>query len=367
MDRCVERDLKIAAARFGQARAALRGARSALYPQVTASPSIARVSPSGNRPTTAASDSYTDFIIPFDATYEADVWGRVRSSVDASHAAAQASVADLEAVRLSLHGELAADYFMLCGLDREARLLAEAATGDERALELTRNRFRGGIVSQADVDQAETELESTRAQMVDVQVNRALFEHAIAVLVGTTPSSFTVARAPLDAEPPPIPVGIPSELLERRPDIAGAERRMAQAGAEVGVTQAAFYPVLTLSGSFGFEAATFGRWLVGASNFWSVAPALLVPLFDAGRRKADFEQAKAVYVETEASYRLSVLERSMRWRINARCAFSNRRAIQARATAAAERCRPRPTTAIRRRRHLPEVITAQSRALEPAG
>jgi NodT family efflux transporter outer membrane factor (OMF) lipoprotein len=359
--------LKIAAARFAEARAAVRGARSQLYPQVTASPSISRANPSGNRPTTIASAGYGDFIVPFDATYEADVWGRVRSSVNASSAAAQATAADLEAVRLSLHAELAVDYFTLRAVDREARLLAQAVAGDERAFELTSNRFRGGIVSQADVDQAETQLESTRAQMVDVQVDRALFEHAIAVLVGVTPSSFTIAPEPLDQEPPAIPVGLPSELLERRPDIAAAERRMAEAGAEVGVTQAAFYPVLTLSGSVGFEAASFGRWLAGASNFWSVAPALLVNVFDAGRRKADFEQAKAAYTEVEASYRLSVLGafREVEDQLATLRLLEDEASIQARATAAAERSLAQANNRYQGGvvTYL-EVITAQSRALE---
>lgn len=361
--------LKIAVARFDQARASVRGARSGLYPHVTAGPTIARVNPSGNRPTTSASDAYTDLVIPVDVTYEADVWGRVQSSVSASRAAAQASAADLEAVRLSLHAELAVDYFSLHALDREVRLLSEAVAGDERALELTRNRFRGGIVSQADVDQAETQLESTRAQMVDVQVNRALFEHAIATLVGETPSSFTMTAQPLDLEPPAIPAGVPSQLLERRPDIAAAERGMARAGAEVGVTQAAFYPVLTLNGSAGFEAASFGRWLAGASNFWSVAPALLVNVFDAGRRHADYEQAKAAYTEAEATYRLSVLGafREVEDQLATLRLLEEEAAIQARATAAAERSL---TQANNRYQggvvtYL-EVITAQSRALENA-
>ena len=228
-----------------------------------------------------------------DALVQIDAWGRIGQTVNASRAAAQASAADLEFVRLSLHAELATDYFLLHGLDREQRLLEQAVTAYERALELTQNRFRGGLVSEADVDLAETQLEATRADLIDVQVDRAAFEHAIAVLVGQPPSGFVVPIAPLDSTPPGIPAGVPSNILERRPDIAAAERRVAQAGAEVGVATAAFYPILTLSGVIGFESTSFGSWLAAASNFWSIAPSALVTIFDGGRRHAVSDEARA--------------------------------------------------------------------------
>jgi len=359
--------LKIAAARFDEARAAIRGARSELFPQVTVAPSIARVDPSGHRPASPSSAPYTDLVLPLDATWEADVWGRVRSGVNASRAAAQASAADLENIRLSLRAELATDYFTLKGLDREQRLLEEAVTAYERALELAQNRFRGGIVSAADVDQAETQLETTRAQAVDVQVDRAQFQHAIAVLVGQSPSSFVLSASPLETEPPAVPIGVPSDLLERRPDIASAERRMAQAGANVGVTQAAFYPLLTLGATAGFEASTFGAWLAGASNFWSVAPTLIATVFDGGRRHAVSDEAKAAFVESEAEYRLSVLSafREVEDQLSALRLLEQEAEVQARASAAAERSL---TQANNRYRggvvtYL-EVVAAQTRTLD---
>jgi len=359
--------LKMAAARFDAARAAIRGARSDLFPQVTVSPSISRADPSGHRPTSPSSAPYGDFVLPVDATWEADVWGRVRSGVAASRAAAQATAADLESIRLSLRAELATDYFTLKGLDREQRLLEEAVTAYERALELAQNRFRGGIVSAADVDQAETQLETTRAQAADVQVDRAQLQHAIAVLVGQSPSSFVLPLAPLETEPPAVPIGVPSDLLERRPDIASAERRMAQAGSNVGVAQAAFYPLLTLGATAGFEASTFGAWLAGASNFWSVAPALITTVFDGGRRRAVSDEAKAAFVESEAAYRLSVLSafREVEDQLSTLRLLEQEAQIQARASEAAERSL---TQANNRYRggvvtYL-EVVVAQTRTLE---
>jgi NodT family efflux transporter outer membrane factor (OMF) lipoprotein len=356
--------LKVAAARFAQARAAVRGARSALFPQVTASSAVTRVNPSDNARGTG--DAYGDFIAGVDASYEIDAWGRIRQTVNASRAAAQASAADLEFVRLSLHAELATDYFLLHGLDREQRLLEQAVAAYERALELTQNRFRGGLVSQVDVDLAETQLEATRADVIDVQVDRAAFEHAIAVLVGQPPSGFAVPIAPLDSTPPGIPAGVPSNILERRPDIASAERRVAQAGAEVGVATAAFYPILTLSGAIGFESTSFGSWLAAASNFWSIAPSALVTIFDGGRRHAVSDEARAAYAESEASYRGSVLDafREVEDQLSALRLLEQEADVQARATAAAERSLMQATNRYRGGvvTYL-EVITAQAIAL----
>jgi len=299
--------LKAVAAQYEQARALLRGARSALYPQVAAEPSISAVQQSGNRAVSTFHARYGDFLLPVSASYEPDVWGRVRGSIEASRTAAQAAAADVESVALSLHAELAADYFMLRGLDRERQLLESAVEAYQRAVDLTENRFRGGISSQADVAQAETQLETTRAQAVDIEAARALVEHAVAVLVGQPPSGFSIAVAPLTSTPPAVPTGLPTELLERRPDIAAAERRIASATAQAGVAAKAYYPLLTLTGIVGFESSSFGSWLAGASTFWSIGPAAVITIFDAGRRRAEAQRTRAVVVQSSADYQQTVL------------------------------------------------------------
>jgi NodT family efflux transporter outer membrane factor (OMF) lipoprotein len=299
--------LRAAAAQYAQARALVRGARANLFPTVDFSPSAVRAAASGNRPASNIHQAANDFVLPADVTYEADVWGRIHSAVSASRAAAQASAADLETARLSLHAELAADYFALRGADRDRQLLDSAVESFEKALELTQNRFQGGIASQADVAQAETVLETTRAQAVDVAVGRASLEHAIAILIGKPASALTIAVAPMSDAPPAVPVGVPSALLERRPDIAAAERRVAAANAQLGVATAAFYPRLVLSGAAGFESSPLGSLLTGTSSFWSIGPALIVNVFDAGRRRAVSDQARAAQDEATAVYRQAVL------------------------------------------------------------
>ena len=299
--------LKAAAAQFAQARAIVRGTRAGLFPQLNATASVSRAEGSGNRPSTTLHQAANDFILGADASYEADVWGRIHSAIDASRAGAQASAADLETARLSLHAELAVDYFTLRGIDRDRQLLDSAVESFQKALELTRNRFQGGIASQADVAQAETVLETTRAQAVDVGVGRAALEHAIAVLVGRPASLFSIAVAPLNAAPPSVPAGVPSELLERRPDIASAERRVAAANAQLGVATAAFYPRLILSGAGGFESSPLGSLLTGTSSVWGLGSSLLVNIFDAGRRQSVADQARAAQDQATAIYRQSVL------------------------------------------------------------
>jgi NodT family efflux transporter outer membrane factor (OMF) lipoprotein len=299
--------LKAAAAQYAQARALVRGTRATLFPTVDFSPSAVRAEASGNRPASNIHQAASDFVLPVDVSYEADVWGRIHSAVSASRAAAQASAADLETARLSLHAELAADYFALRGADRDRQLLDSAVESFEKALELTQNRFQGGIASQADVAQAETVLETTRAQAVDVAVGRASLEHAIAILIGKPASALTIAVAPMSEAPPAVPVGVPSALLERRPDIAAAERRVAAANAQLGVAAAAFYPRLLLSGAAGFESSPLGSLLTGTSSFWSIGPALIVNVFDAGRRRAVADQARAAQDEATAVYRQAVL------------------------------------------------------------
>ena len=299
----------MAEAQFRQARALIRANRAAYYPNITASSSVTRAHPSANsstRQTTSAS-TINDFSLPVDFSYEADVWGRVRSNVAASQANAQASAADLETIRLSMHAELAADYSQLRALDALKQLLDSTVAAYEKALALTTNRYKGGIASAGDVAQAETQLETTRAQAIDIGVQRAQLEHAIALLVGAPASGFSIP--PLEATPPPpeIPVGVPSELLERRPDIAGAERRVALANAQIGVAKAGFFPTLTLSGSFGFQSSRIMNWLSWPSRLWSVGPALAETLFDGGQRRALSEQARAAYDAAVASYRQTVL------------------------------------------------------------
>jgi NodT family efflux transporter outer membrane factor (OMF) lipoprotein len=299
--------LQAAAAQFVQARAALRGVRSAQQPQVSAVPTITAAQGSGTRATTTFNRVYGDFLLPVDVSYEADVWARVRNAVNSSVASAQATAADVETVGLSLHAELAVDYFTLRGLDSLRELLETTVQAFERALELTQNRFQGGIASQADVALAETQLESTRAEAIDVETSRASLEHAIALLVGRPAGEFAIDRTLHDLNPPVVPVGVPSELLERRPDIASSERRVASANAQIGVATSALYPIITLSGVVGYESSSFGSWLSTASHFWSIAPAAAVNIFDAGRRRSIVDQANAAYDQATAVYRESVL------------------------------------------------------------
>jgi len=359
--------LKQAEARFVDAHDALNGARSALYPQVTVSPAISRARQSGNRAVSQNHTSFADFLLPAGVSYEADVWGRIRSTIAVNRTLAQASAADLETINLSLHAELAGDYFALRGLDREQQLLESTVTSYERALELTQNRFTGGLASRSDVALAETQLETTRAQAVDLGIARSALEHAIAVLIGEPASSFALARAPLADEPPNIPVGLPSELLERRPDVASAERRVASAHAQIGVTQAAFYPIFQLTGTGGFESASLGTWITGLSNFWSVGPAAILTAFDGGRRRAATAQARAQYDEAIASYHASVLVafREVEDQLSALRILSEEAAIQQRAVDAAERSLQQAN--LRYRGGLAsylEVTTAQSVALQ---
>jgi len=303
-------DLKAAQARFLEARAALRLTRSGLFPQVSAGTSITRERQSSNRPfasTTTANKSTSDFVLSGDASYEADVWGRVRRTVEASRAQAQASAADLESVNLSLHAELALDYFQLRGLDAEKRLLDSTVSSFEKALELTQSRFAGGVASREDVEQAATQLESTRALAIDVRVQRAAFEHAIGSLTGEPASTFNLAPLPLATPPPAIPPGLPSQLLERRPDVASAERLVVAANAQIGVAKAAYYPLILLGITGGFESTSPATWLTGPSTLWSAGASAAETAFDAGRRRAISEQARATYDETVANYRQTVL------------------------------------------------------------
>jgi NodT family efflux transporter outer membrane factor (OMF) lipoprotein len=302
-------NLKAAEAQFQQARALVRFNRAAYYPTVTAGASAAREHLSENRPlvTSTTASNVSDFSIPFDASYEVDVFGRVRRTVEAARANAQASAADLESVRLSLHAELAFDYFEMRTLDAEEQLLLSNVTSFEKALDLTQSRYNGGVASAVDVAQAQTQLENTRTQAIDVLVARAQNEHAIATLIGKPAPTFSAAALAWNSPPPDIPPGIPSELLERRPDIAAAERRVAAANAQVGVARAAYFPIFTLTGSGGFESTAITTLIQGPSGFATLGAAAAITVFDGGRRRAVSDEAKAAYDESVANYRQSVL------------------------------------------------------------
>jgi NodT family efflux transporter outer membrane factor (OMF) lipoprotein len=301
--------LKAAEAQFLQARALVKSTESARMPQVGVGASIAESDVSENKPLRSKTSPTrsTDFVVRADVAYEADVWGRVRQSIQVSRATAQASAADLESVGLSLRAELAQNYFELRALDAERQFIDTSVAAYQRALELTRNRFAGGVASGVDVAQAETQLYVAQAQSLDLGVRRAQLEHAVATLIGQAASGFAIPSSPLTSTPPPVPVGLPSTVLERRPDVAGAERRLMAANAQIGVARSALFPAVALTGSTGFESAALGDWLKLASHFWSVAPAMAISVFDGGRRRAGVEQATAAYQRAEAQYRDVVL------------------------------------------------------------
>jgi NodT family efflux transporter outer membrane factor (OMF) lipoprotein len=300
-----------AEAQFRGARAAVAGARAALFPTVTAGASVTTSRTSAGRAATAtgsgSSGTATIYQVPIDVSYEADVWGRVRRQIEANVASAQASAADVETVRLSLEAELAVDWFQLHGFDQQRQLLDTAIAGYQRTLQINVNRHDQGVASGAEVAQAETQLETTRAQAIDLGVARAELEHAIAILTGKPPADLTIPPAPLGVTPPAIPVELPAELLERRPDIAAAERRVAAANAQIGVATAAYYPSLGLTASGGFASSTLSNLFSLPNRFWSIGPSLLATVFDAGRRRAVTAQAQAAYEADVAAYRESVL------------------------------------------------------------
>jgi NodT family efflux transporter outer membrane factor (OMF) lipoprotein len=303
-------NLKAAVAQYQQSRAALRYVRADYYPTVTASPSATRERFSNNRPPASSGLdglTFNDFVLPLNLSYQVNAWGRVSRNVESFREQAQASAGDLAVVSLSMHAALAVDYFAARTLDAEEKLLQDTVTQYQQAFQLNQDRYEGGLASEVEVEQARTILETTRAQMIDVGVARAQFEHATAVLLGKAPADFTLPPLPLTAPPPPIPVGIPSELLERRPDIAAAERRVASANAQVGLAKAAYYPLVNILGTGGFESGTITTLLQGPSALWSVGASAAVTVFDVGRRRAFNDQAKAAYDSSVAFYRETVL------------------------------------------------------------
>jgi NodT family efflux transporter outer membrane factor (OMF) lipoprotein len=303
-------NLKAQQERFEQARATVKISRSNYYPEITGGASVTQNHISSNSPlfkTNVSKTNYSDYTIPIDASWEPDLWGRVRRTVEASRSEAQATAADVANVSLSLHAELAMDYFQLRGLDAQEDLLQSTVVAYEKALELTQNRYKAGLASAVDVAQAETQLRTTRAQAIDVGVNRAAFEHAIAVLIGKPPAQFSLPSSPLRSVPPAIPPGLPSDLLERRPDVAASERRMQESNAQIGVAKSAYYPLVTLNGSGGFESGVFTTLLQGPSGLWSVGANASEYIFDAGRRRAVTQQAQSAYRQSIDTYRQTVL------------------------------------------------------------
>jgi NodT family efflux transporter outer membrane factor (OMF) lipoprotein len=301
-------DLKIAEARFRVARAMIRLNRAAEFPTISTTPSIVSLRESANHPYFPLPASATgDFVLPFDLSYEVDLWGRVRRTVNASREEAQAASADLATATLSIQAELAFDYFEVRSADAQRQLLDDTVKAYTNALQLTENRFEGGAAPKSDVAQAQTQLDTALAQETDIDVERAQYEHAIATLLGKPPAEFTLTAEALHAEPPAIPVGLPSELLERRPDIAASERRVQEANEQIGIARAAFFPTVTLGASAGLEGNSIVNWLNWPSRFWAVGPSLAQTLFDAGRRRAGSDAAIAGYDAAVASYRETAL------------------------------------------------------------
>jgi NodT family efflux transporter outer membrane factor (OMF) lipoprotein len=300
-------DLKIAQARFQEARAMVRFNRAAEFPTISTGPSIASIRDSGNQPYLPTTSTTGEFVLPFDFSYELDVWGRVRRTVAASREEAQATAADLATASLSLHAELAYDYFELRSADAQKELLDDTVKAYRDALQLTTDRFEGGAAPKSDVAQAQTQLDTTMVQDTDVAVQRAQFEHAIAVLIGKPPAAFNLPPLPLHVQPPDISAGLPSQLLERRPDIAATERRVAEANEQIGIARAAYFPTIMLNATAGFEGDSITNWFTWPSRFWAVGPSMLETLFDAGRRHATSQAALANYDATVANYRETTL------------------------------------------------------------
>jgi NodT family efflux transporter outer membrane factor (OMF) lipoprotein len=311
-----------AEASFMAARAMVREARSQLFPTVTTDPSVTRQKQSrnlkefststsgstgGSTPTATASKAFTDYDFPFDATWVPDLWGKIRNTVNASAYGAQASAADLANTRLSMQADVAVDYFELRSQDSLKQLLDTTVQAYQESLRLTKVLYATGIDNDESVAQAETQLESTEAQDTNVGILRSQYEHAIAVLVGQPASTFSIPVEPLKTPPPPIPLGVPSQLLERRPDVAADERLMAQANAQIGVARAAYYPTLTLSASGGFESTNASNWFSWPSVLWAIGASASETIFDAGLRRATVQQYRSMYDETVANYRQTVL------------------------------------------------------------
>ena len=306
-------NIAAAAASFLAARALVKEARSQLFPTVTTNPAITRQRPSSTLSggtsggSSSSTPAFTDYTLPFDATWQPDLFGRIRNTVRSAAYGAQASAADLENTRLIVQADVATDYFQLRGQDALRELLDSTVVAFQQSLDLTKALYETGIDSAEAVAQAETQLEAAQAQDTALGVQRAQFEHAIAVLTGQPASTFSIPVEPLASSPPAIPFGVPSQLLERRPDISAAERLVAQANAQIGIAKAAYFPTITLSGAAGFESTSTAAWFTWPSRFFSIGPAAAETLFDAGLRRATVEQFRAQYDQAVANYRQTVL------------------------------------------------------------
>jgi len=302
-------NIAAAAASFLSARALVKEARAQYFPTVSTAPSITneRQPTTGGLNNSAQVKPFTNYSLPFDASWQPDFWGRIRNTVSASASQAQASAADLENVRLTVHAELAVDYFELRGEDALKQLLDSTVVAYQQSLDLTTALYETGIDSDEAVAQAETQLETTEAQATNLGILRAQYEHAIALLTGQPASTFTIPVEPLNAVPVAIPYGVPSQLLERRPDIAASERTVAAANAQIGVARASYFPTVTLSGTFGFASSAVGSWFTWPARLWAVGPSLAETIFDAGLRKATVTQFRATYDQDVANYRETVL------------------------------------------------------------
>nr|WP_246301709.1 efflux transporter outer membrane subunit [Granulicella arctica] len=304
---------KAAEARFREARALIQFNKSNLAPTIGVGPSAGGLRDSSNQPYFSSSAAANNGLgtgvvqLPIDLSYEVDVWGRIRRGVSAAREEATASAGDLQTALLSLQAELAMDYFEARAADAEEKLLNDTVKSYDEAYRITTNRFEGGVSPKSDVDQARTQLESARVQASDVAIIRAQYEHAIAVLIGKPPASFTLEVTPLNAQPPAIPMALPSQLLERRPDIASAERRVAEANDRVGIATAAYYPTVSFSAAVGLESTALTNLMKSSSLLWSAGPTLSETVFDYGRRRSTVIQAKASYDETVANYRQTTL------------------------------------------------------------
>jgi NodT family efflux transporter outer membrane factor (OMF) lipoprotein len=296
-----------ALANFLAARAVVKQARSQYFPTVTVNPSVTVSRQSSQSGYSPSSSTSTEYSLPFDASWEPDFWGRIRNTVKANSLEAQATLADLENVRLTMQAEVAVDYFQVRVLDAQKQLLDATVLAYQESLKLTQAQYDAGMASGQDVAQVETQINTTLAQATDLGIQRALLEHAIATLLGQPASSFSIEINPLVAKPAAIPFGVPSELLERRPDIAAAEHRVAEANAQIGVARAAYYPTITLSGEMGFQSTSLQNLFSGPGLVWSVGATLAQTLFDGGLRKAVTEQSQAIYQGTVANYRQTVL------------------------------------------------------------
>ena len=300
--------IAIAEARLRQAHAAVQVAKSGYTPSLSTGASATRSQRSENLGTSTIKTSpVSDFQIPLDVSWELDLWGKVRRGVESSQASAEASAADLAAATLSVQAELASDYFQVRVLDAQIKLMEATTALYRKSLEMTNNRYTAGIVAKADVLQAETQLKSTEAQAIDLGIQRAQLEHAIALLIGKPPSAFSLSATATTNSVPTIPPGLPSEILERRPDIASSERSVAAANAQIGVAKAAYFPTIRLAASTGLEASSIASLVSWPSRFWSVGPAISATLFDGGLRAAQSDQIKAAYDATVSLYRQTVL------------------------------------------------------------